>query len=183
MADDTRRNIAAQVEMYGEPLARVFGRLVEQLGMTQAALARTLGMSPAMLSHLSSGTRVKIGNPAVQRRLDEVRTLAEQIGRGEVSRDEVQPLLDGIRDSTGSWTATRHDMPPQDETDRDATEAATVRALLRLTGPVPRLQAAVALLEPEHPQLADLVRTYGIRSLDDATEHLRRHRDRLHPEA
>lgn len=181
MADDTRRNIAAQVEMYGEPLARVFGRLVEQLGMTQAALARTLGMSPAMLSHLSSGTRVKIGNPAVQRRLDEVRTLAEQIGRGEVSRDEVQPLLDGIRESTGSWTATRHDAPDQGETDRDATEAATVRALLRLTGTVPRLQAAVALLEPEHPQLAELVRTYGIRSLDDATEHLRRHRDRLEP--
>ena len=126
MADDTGRNIAAQVEMYGEPLARVFGRLVEQLGMTQAALARTLGMSPAMLSHLSSGTRVKIGNPAVQRRLDEVRTLAEQIGRGEVSRDEVQPLLDGIRESTGSWTATRHDAPDQGETDRDATEAATV---------------------------------------------------------
>ena len=56
-----------------------------------------------------------------------------------------------------------------------------MRALLRLTGTVPRLQAAVALLEPEHPQLAELVRTYGIRSLDDATEHLRRHRDRLEP--
>lgn len=176
MVDDTGRNIAAQVEMYGEPLARVFGRLVEQLGLTQAALARTLGMSPAMLSHLSSGTRVKIGNPAVQRRLEEVRALADEVSEGALAADDIRLRLDSIRESTGSWTATRHDAPAAPAGERDETEAGTVRALLRAVSSGAQLQAAADLLEPEHPGLAEVLRTYGLGSPESATEHLRRHR-------
>ena len=176
MVDDTGRNVAAQVEMYGEPLAQVFGRLVEQLGLTQAALARTLGMSPAMLSHLSSGTRVKIGNPAVQRRLEEVRALADELGAGGLAADGIPQRLERIRESTGSWTATRHDAPAAAAVDRDATEAATVRALLRAVASGTQLQDAAERLEPEHPGLAEVLRTYGLGSPEGATEHLRRHR-------
>lgn len=187
MADDTGRNIAAQVEMYGEPLARVFGRLVEQLGLTQAALARTLGMSPAMLSHLSSGTRVKIGNPAVQRRLEEVRSLADAVSGGEVTDDGIQQRLEAIRESTGSWTATRHDATDhggsrqgerQDvDVDRDAVEAGTVRDLLRAVASGTQLRSAVELLEVDHPGLAELVRVYGLGSAEDGIRHLRAHRE------
>lgn len=175
MAEDTERNVAAQVEMYGEPLAQLFGRLTERLGLTQASLARTLGMSPAMLSHLSSGTRVKIGNPAVQRRLEEVRDLADAVGGGEVTADDIPLRLDAIRESTGSWTATRHDAPaPAD--DPDASVAATVRSLLRSVSSGAQLRGAADLLEPEHPGLAEVLRTYGLGPAEAASEHLRRHR-------
>lgn len=176
MADDTGRNLEAQVEMYGEPLSRVFGRVVDQLGLTRAALARTLGMSPAMLSHLTSGTRVKIGNPAVQRRLEEVRALADAVGVGEVTGDDIQERLDSIRESTGSWTATRHDAPAAPVGDPDVTEAATVRSLLRAVSSGTELQEAADLLQAEHAGLAEVVRTYGLGSSESATDHLRRHR-------
>lgn len=176
MADDTGRNIAAQVEMYGEPLAGVFGRLVERLGLTQAALARTLGMSPAMLSHLSSGTRVKIGNPAVQRRLEEVRALADAVGAGELTGDDIGQQLESIRESTGSWTTIRHEAPAASTIDPDVTGAATVQALLRAVASGAELQAAADLLQPEHPRLAEVLRTYGLGSPESASDHLRRHR-------
>ncbi|PZU44214.1 MAG: hypothetical protein DI571_07815, partial [Arsenicicoccus sp.] len=60
---EVERTVAAQVELYGEPLADVVARLTAGLGLSQAQLARTLGMSPPMLSQLGSGKRAKIGNP------------------------------------------------------------------------------------------------------------------------
>ena len=176
MSDDVRRNREAQVEMYGEPLAAVFGRLTEGLGLTQGVLARTLGMSPAMLSHLSSGKRVKIGNPAVQRRLEEVQALQLAVGGGAVPADAIPERLDRIREATGSWTVTRHDAPPPGA-DEDDAGAQTVRSLLRAVASGAELRAAAELLEPQHPALAELVRVYGLGSEQDASAHLRRHRD------
>lgn len=182
---DTERNIAAQVEMYGEPLAAVFGRLTAGLGLSQAQLARTLGMSPAMLSHLGSGTRVKIGNPAVQRRLEEVQHLLDRVRDGEVTASGIPDRLAAIRESTGSWTATRHGVTdhgtsgggPRRDADRDAVEAGTVRDLLRAVASGAQLRSAADLLAADHPGLAELVRVYGLGGADEATRHLRRHRE------
>lgn len=179
---DTERNIAAQVEMYGEPLAAVFARLTAGLGLSQAQLARTLGMSPAMLSHLGSGTRVKIGNPAVQRRLEEVQHLLDRVRDGEVTASGIPDRLAAIRESTGSWTATRHGTgertaPPGPQGDRDLVEAGTVRDLLRAVASGAELQTAADLLAADHPGLAQVLRVYGLGSADEATRHLRRHRE------
>lgn len=172
---EVQRNVEAQVEMYGEPLAEIFVRVRAALGLSQAELARTVGMSPAMLSHLASGTRVKIGNPAVQRRLQEVTTLAGSVTQGEVGADDVPARLETIRASTGSWTTTQHDAPAP-APDLDAAEAGTVRSLLRAVASGVQLQEAAEILDPEHPALAELVRTYGLGSPEAAVEHLRRHR-------
>lgn len=185
MAEDTERNIAAQVEMYGEPLAAIFGRLTEGLGLSQAQLARVLGMSPAMLSHLGSGTRVKIGNPAVQRRLEEVQQLLGGVHGGKVPASGIPSRLEAIRESTGSWTANRHAGTeqggardePRDDVDRDTVEAGTVGDLLRAVATKAQLRSAAELLAADHPGLAELVNVYGLGSVEEAARHLRQHRE------
>ena len=62
-------NRARQCELYGAPLGDRVRRLTVGLGISQARLARTVGVSPAMLSQLVSGRRVKIGDPTVLVRL------------------------------------------------------------------------------------------------------------------
>lgn len=173
---EVQRNLAAQVEMYGEPLAEVFTRLTSGLGLSQAQLARTVGMSPAMLSQLGSGKRVKIGNPAVQRRLEEVSLLLEDVRAQRVTGDGIPERLDTIRESTGSRTATRHDAPALPG-EQPTAQASTVRALLRSVASGAELQAAADLLATDHPRLAEVVRTYGLGAPEEAEEHLRRHRD------
>lgn len=77
---DVREVVALQVEMYGEPLARRFGRLLAAYGVSQARLASVLGLSPPMLSQLMSGQRAKISNPAVFGRLVRLEALADRVG-------------------------------------------------------------------------------------------------------
>lgn len=188
---DVGRNLAAQVEVYGEPLADVFGRLTEGLGLSQAQLARTLGMSPPMLSQLGSGHRVKIGNPAVLRRLEALQLVLEEVLAGRLDDAGLAERLDTIREATHAWTTTSLDLAGGSvpgtaaagangaaaDVDRDAVEAATVRGLLRAVASGAQLRSAADLLEAEHPTLAELVRTYGLGSPDEAAAHLRRHRD------
>ncbi|WP_214366780.1 hypothetical protein [Pseudonocardia sp. H11422] len=62
-------NRERQRALYGAPLGDRVHRLTGLLGITQARLAATLGVSPAMLSQLVSARRIKIGDPAVLARL------------------------------------------------------------------------------------------------------------------
>lgn len=148
--DEIRRNVAEQVEVYGEPLADIFGRLTKGFAMSQAQLARTLGISPPMLSQLGSGRRIKIGNPAVMRRLEEVRDLLAEVERGTVVGDRIPDRLAEIRDSVGGWTTTRHDA--------SAGAGDAVRQGLRRAASAAELAEAADLLEPSHPRLAALLR-------------------------
>lgn len=152
---EVERTVAAQVELYGEPLADVVARLTAGLGLSQAQLARTLGMSPPMLSQLGSGKRAKIGNPAVQRRLAEVLELLDQVRAGEVPAEGIPQQLERVRESTGSWTTTRHDLPSADD-------AQAVRRVLGEAAAPQEIAAAADLLEPEHPALARVLRDYGL---------------------
>ena len=71
-------------------------------GISQARLARTLGLSPAMLSQLASGRRVKIGDPAVLARL----LVLDQRCRGLVerpSRAAVEALLAEVARADWRW--------------------------------------------------------------------------------
>lgn len=90
---DVREVLAAQAEMYGEPLGRRFGRLLAAYRISQARLAAVLGLSPPMLSQLMSGQRAKISNPAVLGRLvrlEELAAGAADPASREVALEEVR---------------------------------------------------------------------------------------------
>lgn len=67
--DLVRRNRELQRALYGEPLGDRLRRLLARLDISQARLAHTLGVSPAMISQLISGRRAKIGTSDVLGRL------------------------------------------------------------------------------------------------------------------
>ena len=90
VVDPTEANRAAQHELYGEPLADVFHRLMACFGATQGTLAQTLGISAPMLSQLMSANRVKIGNPAVVLRLQALQDLAHNVDRGLVDQAHLE---------------------------------------------------------------------------------------------
>lgn len=151
---EVERNRAAQVEVYGEQLAEIFARLTEGFGLTQGGLAKVLGMSPPMLSQLGSGHRVKIGNPAVQRRLEEVQQLLEEVHAGSVPTDGIPDRLEQIRESAGAWTTTRRDLTAGAPADQ------TVREALLAVSSAEGLLAAAQLLDGQggHRPLAALLR-------------------------
>jgi transcriptional regulator with XRE-family HTH domain len=76
---DVRAVLAAQTEMYGEPLGERMGRLLAAYQVSQARLAAVLGLSPPMLSQLMSAQRAKISNPAVLGRLVRLEELAPTV--------------------------------------------------------------------------------------------------------
>lgn len=164
--DQVGRNVAAQRELYGAPLGEVFRAAVETFGISQARLAEVLGLSAPMLSQLGSGRRVKIGNPAVLQRLDELNALADVVRAGRLSAAQAAGDLDRIRETvTGVLTRT-------DPAGADAQAAALVRDLLRSVASGEDLRDAAALLEPGYPALADVLRRYGLGRLEDAAAHL-----------
>ena len=67
--NDQTANREQQRHLYGLPLGDVILRLTARLDISQARLARTLGMSPPMLCQLVSADRVKISDPGVLARL------------------------------------------------------------------------------------------------------------------
>lgn len=173
MVETVERNRTAQLEAYGEPLAAVFRRLMDAFELSQAGLARVLGMSPPMLSQLMNAQRVKIGNPAVLHRMQTLEELAESLRAGNVPTGEVTARLDGIQASTGQWTRTdAHAVPAS-----DAAVVDGVRSLLRAVSSGQELRTAADLLEHAHPALAEVLRVYGMGPHEPAREHFARHRD------
>lgn len=167
------RNRESQVQAYGEPLGDVFRRLMEVFALSQAGLARVLGMSPPMLSQLMSAQRVKIGNPAVLHRMQSLEELARTVREGSLSKDQVGAALVEIQGSTGQWTRT-------DASSAQASDQAVVeglRNLLRAVASGQEIHAAAAGLDAEHPALAEVLRVYGMGSSGPALEHFARHRD------
>jgi transcriptional regulator with XRE-family HTH domain len=143
-----------QRELYGCPLGDRVRRLTGALGITQARLARTLGVSPPMLSQLASGRRVKIGDPAVLARLQ----LLDQRCAAAPPHDRaaVEALLEEVGRARLQWAArdqaTRRPARPAAATAAPAGEA------LRAVAPPARLAAAAATLAPGFPELAAVLR-------------------------
>ena len=92
-----------QRTLYGAPLHELVGQVAAAFGLSQAGVARVLGLSAPMLSQLVSGHRVKIGNPAAVHRLQALLALAPQAAH--LSSDEVQDRLAAIGDEQATLTA------------------------------------------------------------------------------
>jgi hypothetical protein len=156
-------NQERQRELYGAPLGERVRRLTGALGISQARLARTLGMSPAMLSQLVSARRVKIGDPAVLARM----LMLDQRCHGmrtPADRGVVDALLAETAEARWHWngraaSGQRGNGPrtaghPVRRTSTDGTAAAVLRGV---SDPA-RLAAAAAALGPTFPELAEVLR-------------------------
>jgi transcriptional regulator with XRE-family HTH domain len=162
------RNRHRQRELYGSPLGDRVRRLTGALGITQARLARTLGISPPMLSQLASARRVKIGDPAVLARLqllDHRCAIAPPRGRAAVDA-----LLEEVGRARMQWTAPEapsarrpgqargHDPGAVPSAVGDRVRPPSPVDVLRTVAPPARLAAAAATLAPAFPELAEVLR-------------------------
>lgn len=160
---DTTANRERQRVLYGAPLSERVHRLTGSLGVTQARLAATLGISPAMLSQLVSGRRVKIGDPAVLTRL---MVLDERCARGRVPPDEVPDLLEQVRAAKLRWSSPDPEGPARSAGRAAvpaprrgaARPAPTADDALRGVSAPARLVAAAAALAPSFPEIAEVLR-------------------------
>lgn len=147
--DVAARNQSLQRQYYGEPVGVTVRRITAALGLNQGDLAALLGLSPPMLSQLASGQRAKIANPEILARLQQLTELAADPILGSISRDRLAARLRAIGESTARATITTGN---QDDDD------ARVARALRAVATSAQLQAAAALLDGDHPQLARLLR-------------------------
>jgi hypothetical protein len=162
-------NQERQRELYGAPLGERVRRLTGALGISQARLARTLGMSPAMLSQLVSARRVKIGDPAVLARMLLLDQRCHGLRSTPGDRDTVDALLAEIAEARWHWNGQRGNgqrasgqrasgpRTPGHRAQR-AVRDGTAAAVLRGVSEPARLAAAAAALGPTFPELAEVLR-------------------------
>lgn len=169
MSDPTlvTRNREQQRELYGETLDDIVVRVSSTLGITQGRLAEALGLSPAMLSQLRGGQRVKIGNPAV---LDRLRVL-DEASAARPQGEQLDELLRSVRERTGFHTRTMADAAGTGDA-RHVVRA--IQSLLRAVAPADELLAAAASIDADHPELAELLRVFGAGRTDTALAHYER---------
>lgn len=174
--DGSTARIAAnrerQRELYGAPLGDRVRALTTALGVTQARLARALGISPAMLSQLVSARRVKIGDPAVLARLVLLdRRCAEH---GRITPSTAEALLAEVARAELQWSAPVPadirvtDAPPVPAPrpairSRPKSTTPTPAEVLRSVATPARLAAAAATLAPAFPELAEVLRQAAAR--------------------
>jgi hypothetical protein len=146
-------NRERQRELYGAPLGDRVRGLTSALGISQARLARTLGISPAMLSQLVSARRVKIGDPAVLARM----LMLDQRSHGVRTPPEpraVDALLAEVARARWQWNGPRVPSQRGRAPAGDGTAAAALRGIAEPA----RLAAAAAALGPGFPELAEVLR-------------------------
>jgi len=173
--DQTDHNRQQQTELYGEPLGDLLRRIGGALGLTQAGLAETIGLSAPMLSQLMSAQRVKIGNPAVVARLHALDELAARVAAGNLEPAEVAAAVDEVRGATGAFTRS---VPAATTTGSRPNPRIVVREiqdLFRAVASADEVQRAAELIAADSPGLAELLRAYGAGRTDDAVAHFERH--------
>lgn len=148
--DTTAGNRARQTALYGAPLGDRVRRLTTGLGVSQARIARVIGLSPAMLSQLVSARRVKIGDPAVLARL---RALDQQYAALSARPEPgvVEALLTDVARLEWQWTGGSARQP-----EHRGRPVSAAEALRGVTEPA-RLAAAAAALNPSFPELAQVL--------------------------
>ncbi|MHA6805233.1 helix-turn-helix domain-containing protein [Salinifilum ghardaiensis] len=149
--DTVRRNRELQRQWYGEPLGDRVRRLVVAFRISQAQLAGVLGISPAMLSQVMSGSRAKIGNPSVLARLVmlERKVLIPGVASGDA--EAIELALHDVRSSRP--TVGRDDLPVS-----SSAREEIAWSVLRDVAEPQELRSAARLLAARHPELADFLR-------------------------
>jgi hypothetical protein len=153
MEDQLTVNRERQRQLYGAPLGDRVRGLTTRLGISQARLARTLGVSPAMLSQLVSARRVKIGDPAVLTRL----MLLDQRCRAVRERPParaVDALLAEAARTGWHWAAGSRVPAPRAPVHPRGSAADALRGAAEPA----RLAAAAAALGPAFPEVAEVLR-------------------------
>ncbi|MFT4011211.1 MAG: DNA-binding protein [Nocardioidaceae bacterium] len=165
MATEKRsERLEQQRLLYGEPIGDLVRRLCAAFGLNQGELARVLGLSPAMLSQLAGGQRVKIGNPHVVSRLQTLLDLAADAPR--MTRQQLADRLSEVRESRSALTATQQIAVPPDRL------AVLVGRLLRAVASGRELDEAATRIGDVAPGLAELIRVYGGGTQAEAERHL-----------
>ena len=161
------RNREQQAAVYGEPLGNLFGRIGEQLGLTQARIAMLLGLSAPMLSQLASAHRVKIGNPVAVQRLQALAGLGSGVAAGRIPRSEVDSRLADIATQAAVMTRSTS----SGATASPAATARAVQGLFRAVASAEDLLDAAAMIQQSYPEIAQLLRVYGAGRTADAVAH------------
>jgi transcriptional regulator with XRE-family HTH domain len=154
-------NIQQQRELYGEPLGDLVRRATAPLGLTQATTAKVLGLSPAMLSHLMTGQRVKIANPIALGRLHALIDLGASAG--DLTTSQINERLDEIRELSSDLTTGARTVGGEG--------GAAVRGVLRAVASGRELQEAADALRDLAPGLAEMLRVYGSGTDDEIRAH------------
>ncbi|MGW8763718.1 DNA-binding protein [Streptomyces sp. NPDC055815] len=173
------RNQELQRQWYGAPLGELCRDLCERFGTTQSGLAEILGISPAMLSLVMRGQRARIANPDAAARLSAVLHLAQEVRAGSVPDGRVPEVLAEIRacrtpgqDSMGAAVLPQHEAEDT-SADPDLRFALRLRDLLTSRAGAVDILAAAALLDGDHPGLAEILRVCGAGRTDEAVALVR----------
>lgn len=159
------RNRAEQARLYGAPLGDLVAEAGHVLDLSQARIARLLGISAPMVSQLASGHRVKIGNPGAVVRLQHLVAGARDVAEG---REDAGAVVARLEDEKADQILTRSSQVSL------RRGAADVQHLFRAVASAEEVLSAAAVLEPEHPALAELLRVYGAGRNDEALAHFER---------
>lgn len=158
-------NLTQQTALYGAPVAESVHRIMGTLGISQAAVSRTIGVSAPMLSQLVSGQRIKIGSPLAVQRLQSLLDLADEVDSG-LAHEAVVPRLAAIGAESSTTLTTRRREHAEQDRGPDA-----VQRLLRAVASGRELAAAADVLDAEHRGLAEVLRVYGTGGTDEVRAH------------
>lgn len=153
-------SLQRQHELYGAAIGDVLARVTRTLGLSQAAVARTIGVSAPMLSQLASGRRTTIGNPLAVQRLGALVDLADDVAGG-LAHSQVAVRIEEIRQQDSTTLTGSADRA-----------APTTAELLRAVASGQDLLRAADLLAADHPALAELIRVHGTGSAEDVRAHV-----------
>lgn len=157
----------AQAQLYGEPLGDILSRCGKALGLNQSRLAELLGISAPMLSQLVNAHRVKIGNPVAAQKLQVMHDAVGAVQRGDLDVTGALERIAAVRGGGDILTTRRS---TRDESALD------VQAMFRSVASASDHLAAAELIGGQHPEIAEMLRTYGAGRSDDAIAHYLRHR-------
>lgn len=160
-----------QRQWFGRPLNELLGDAAKTGGLTQAQLADRLGVSASMVSLLMSGAREKPGNPLVQERIAELGRTLDAFHAGDVSRSQVEAVLDASA-APSTIRSRTHTAAPS--TAGTVEYARFLRNLLASVASAEELGKAARTLKGKHPELAELLLTCGTGRTSEAEAYLRR---------
>ncbi len=165
MTSDGGDPLVRQVQLYGAPVGDTVRRIASTLGLSQAAVARTIGVSPPMLSQLVSGQRVKFGNALAVQRLQSLLVVADEV-EGGLAHEAVAARIAAIGQEDSTTLTRDRSLAPDLPT--------AFGGLLRAVASGRELLAAADQLEATCPGIAEVLRVYGLGSTDEAATHFQK---------